>query len=160
CAAFAPAPSPPAMPAPAHYAAQLTPMQLDVADGSVQQIDAGASVQADWWRQYQSEPLNALVDEGLAHSPSLAAAQSNLRAAREGLRAQIGSSLFPSVDAGFDPSRQRALGLPVFPQPTYLYDVFAGEVQASYTFDFFGASVLADRSLARQVRARVFQSQA
>ena len=47
--------------------------------------------------------VNRMIAEGLRNSPSLAAAQKTLQAAREGLRSQIGNSLWPSVDVGFDP---------------------------------------------------------
>jgi NodT family efflux transporter outer membrane factor (OMF) lipoprotein len=90
-----------------------------------------------------------------------------LKAAREELRSEIGNSLFPTVDAGFSPERQRALGIPIpssvpIPAlpPTFLYDVFSAEVQASYTFDFFGAAFLADRALAGRIRQQAFQLEA
>jgi NodT family efflux transporter outer membrane factor (OMF) lipoprotein len=91
----------------------------------------------------------------------LAAAQSNLKAAREQLRSQIGNSLLPSVDVGFDPSRQRALAFPIPKEPpSFVYNVFAAEVKTSYTFDFFGAAFLADRALASQIRQQAYQLEA
>ncbi len=78
-------------------------------------------------------------------------------AAREALRSQIGQSLLPSVDLSFSPTRERALGIPILPQETFLENIFVAEVQASYTFDFFGAAVLADRALARQVQEQALQ---
>src|SRR5258708_2124829 len=117
----------------------------------------GARPVPNWWTMYQSDALNALVEGGLAKSPSLAAAQSTLQAAREGLRSQIGQNMLPSVDVGFSPTRQRALGLPILPQQTFIENIFAAEVQTSYTFDFFGAAVLADRALARQIQQQAYQ---
>lgn len=163
CAAFGPDRKPPKMPAPEHYSVASQAAQLAAADGVAQKIDAGAKPVPEWWHAYESQELNELVEEGLKNSPSLAAAQSTLQAAREELRSQIGNSLLPSVDVGFDPSRQRALGIPIpgLPkQETFLYDVFAAEVQTSYTFDFFGAALLADRALASQIRQQAFQLEA
>jgi NodT family efflux transporter outer membrane factor (OMF) lipoprotein len=161
CAAFGPDRKPPRMPSPAHYSLENQPAQLPVADGVAQKVDAGARPVPQWWQAYQSDVLNSLVDEGLKNSPSLAAAQSTLKAAREQLRSQIGNSLLPSIDVGFAPSRQRALGIPILPdQETFLYDVFAAQVQTSYTFDFFGAALLADRALASQIRQQAFQFEA
>ena len=111
-------------------------------------------------KAFESDALDALVQEGLENSPSLAAAQSTLKAAREALRAQIGNSLYPSIDVGFDPSRQRALVLPTVSPPTYQYDVFAAQVQSSYTFDFFGAAFLANRALAHQIQQQEYQFEA
>jgi NodT family efflux transporter outer membrane factor (OMF) lipoprotein len=157
CGAFGPPREPPPMPSPAHYAVDASSEKLPLADGVAQQLAVGARPLPMWWTLYQSDALNALVDEGLAKSPSLAAAQSTLKAAREGLRSQIGQNMLPSVDVGFSPTRQRALGIPILPQQTFLENIFAAEVQTSYTFDFFGAAVLADRALARQVQQQAYQ---
>jgi NodT family efflux transporter outer membrane factor (OMF) lipoprotein len=162
CAAFGPDRNPPKMVSPPeHYAVRSQPSQLPAADGVAQTLDSGARPVPEWWKAYQSDELNDLVEEGLKNSPSLAAAESTLKAAREELRSQIGNSEFPSVDVGFDPSRQRALGIPIIPQAqTYVYDVFAAEVQTSYTFDFFGAAFLANRALASQIRQQALQLEA
>ncbi len=157
CGAFGPPRTPPQMTSPAHYAAKGQSDQMPAADGAAQRLRTGARPVPEWWKEYGSDALDALVDEGLSNSPSLAAAQSTLKAAREGLRAQIGQSLWPNVDVGFSPSRQRALAIPTLPEQTFLYNVFAAEVKTSYTFDFFGAAVLADRALARQVQQQDYQ---
>jgi NodT family efflux transporter outer membrane factor (OMF) lipoprotein len=157
CGVFGPERNPPASPTPAHYAADLRKVQLPLADGVAQQLTIGAGPLPQWWTVYRSDALDALVEEGLDKSPSLSAAQSTLRAAREGLRSQVGQSVLPSVDVGFSPTRQRALGLPILPQETFLENIFAAQVQTKYTFDFFGAAVLADRALARQVQQQAYQ---
>jgi len=157
CGSFGPERNPPTMPAPAHYAVSAESAQLPPADGVAQRLATGEHALPEWWTLYRSDALDALVQEGLAKSPSLAVAQNTLKAAREGLRAQIGQSVLPSVDVGFSPTRQRALGLPILPQETFLENIFAAQVQTSYTFDFFGAAVLADRALAAQVRQQTYQ---
>ncbi|MCH3734263.1 TolC family protein, partial [Campylobacter coli] len=72
----------------------------------------------EWWKRFGSEALNAMVEEGLANSPDLAAAERNLAGAREQLRGQVNSSLMPTVDAGGDVTRKRALTMPNLPEPT------------------------------------------
>src|ERR1700722_11309520 len=161
CGAFGPQRNPPKMPATVHYSVDAEPAQLPTADGIAQRLDLGERPVPQWWTAYGSDELHAVVQEGLANSPSLAAAQHTLKAAREALRSQIGQSMVPSVDVGFDPSSQRALGIPILPQEqTFQYDVFAAEVQTSYTFDFFGAAVLANRALALQVKQQAYQLEA
>jgi NodT family efflux transporter outer membrane factor (OMF) lipoprotein len=161
CTAFGPTRNPPKMPTPEHYSVSDQGAQLPQADGIAQTLAAGNHPVPEWWKAYGSDELNQLVEEGLKNSPSLASAQSTLKAAREELRSQIGNSLLPSVDVGFDPSRQRALGIPIPNQPqTYLYNVYAAEVQTSYTLDFFGAAFLADRALASQIKQQAFQFEA
>src|SRR6185437_7490764 len=161
CTAFGPNRNPPKMASPEHYAVVSQPAQLPAADGVAQKLEERAKPLPEWWQAYQSEELNGLVDEGLRNSPSLAAAQSTLKAAREQLRSQIGNSMLPSIDVGFSPQRQRALTIPIPNEPpTFLYNVFAAEVQTSYTIDFFGAAFLADRALAGQIRQQTFQLEA
>jgi NodT family efflux transporter outer membrane factor (OMF) lipoprotein len=157
CGAFGPPRDPPRLATGANYSVTAPAAQLSAADGMPQQLAQGAPPIRQWWKEYGSTELDALVEEALADSPSLAAAQSNLKAAREALRSQIGNSLVPSVDLGVSPNRERALSLPVLSQETFLENIFVAEVQASYTFDFFGAAVLADRALARQVQEQALQ---
>ena len=45
----------------------------------------------------------------------------------------------PSVDAGGEVSRKRALTMPGLPDPTKLYNVYTGQIQARYEVDIFGA---------------------
>ena len=157
CGAFGPPRDPPHIPTSANYSLTAPPAQLPTVDGVGQQLVENAPPIRQWWKEYHSAELDALVEEALANSPSLAAAQSNLKAAREALRSQIGNSLVPSVDLVASPNRERALGIPVLPQETFLENIFVAQVQASYTFDFFGAAVLADRALARQVQEQALQ---
>jgi len=161
CSSFGPDRNPPPTPPTAHYAVDAEPAQLPAADGIAQRLESGGASLPQWWKAYDSAALDALVEEGLDNSPSLAAAQHTLRAAREALRSQIGQSMLPSIDVGFDPSRQRALGIPILPhQETFLYNVFAAEVKTSYTFDFFGAALLANRALALQIKQQAYQLEA
>ena len=129
--AFAPDSKPPAVASPAQYGAQTTPEASASAGGVAQRFERGARPVPEWWKRYGSDALNALVEEGLANSPNLAAAEHNLAGAREQLRGQVNSSLLPSVDAGANATRNRALTMPNLPQPTALYNVFTGQIQAS-----------------------------
>lgn len=154
---FGPNGEPPAMPSPAHYGAAPQPTQTATAAGVAQQFEVGAQPVPQWWKLYRSDALDALVDEGLRNSQTLAAAEKSLAAAHEQLRAQIGSSLLPSIDAGARATRQRALGMPSFGPNTVLYNVFVGQVEASYTFDLFGAVRYANAGLRARVNQQAFQ---
>jgi NodT family efflux transporter outer membrane factor (OMF) lipoprotein len=157
CTAFGPDRRPPQMPQPVHYSVGEQPAQSAEADGIAQQVTFGARPVPKWWTAYGSDDLDALVEEGLRNSPSLAAARSTLQVAREQLRSQIGENMLPKVDLEFSPTRQRALGIPILPQQTFIENIFTAQATASYTFDFFGAAFLADRALAGQVRQQAFQ---
>ncbi|MDB6104738.1 MAG: efflux system, outer rane lipoprotein NodT family [Gammaproteobacteria bacterium] len=160
CTAFGPDRRPPQMPQPAHYSVEGQPAQTAEADGIAQQVTVGARPVPKWWTAYGSDDLDALVEEGLRNSPSLATAKSTLQVAREQLRSQIGDNFFPKVDLEFSPERQRALGIPVLPQQTFIENIFVAQAKASYSFDFFGAAFLADRSLAGQVQQQALQLEA
>ncbi|KAF1056041.1 MAG: Outer membrane protein OprM [Burkholderia gladioli] len=157
CSLFAPSGEPPAMPSSAHYGAEPLPAQTVAAQGVAQRFDVGAQPVPEWWKQYRSPQLDALVDEGLRASPTLAASTHAMQAAREQLRAQVGSSLLPSIDLGGQTSRQRGLGVPNLGPPTALYNLFEGQLQASYTIDLFGASRFANRELQKRVDVTAFQ---
>ncbi|MDG0023158.1 efflux transporter outer membrane subunit [Trinickia sp. Y13] len=148
---------PPAMPSPAHYGQTALPAQTAVAGGVAQQFEAGAHPVPQWWRLYRSPQLDALVDEGLKNSPTLAATERTLAGAHEQLRAQIGSSLLPTVDAGAQATRERALGIPEAGPPTVRYNVFVGQIQAHYTFDLFGAVRYANAALHARVDVQAFE---
>ena len=145
------------MPSPVHYGSTPQPSETATAGGVAQRFETGAQPVPQWWRLYRSEALDALVDEGLRNSQTLAAAEKSLAAAHEQLRAQIGSSLLPRIDADAQATRERALGIPGAGPDTVLYNVFVGQVEASYTFDLFGAVRYANAELRARVNQQAFQ---
>ncbi|POR53569.1 NodT family efflux transporter outer membrane factor (OMF) lipoprotein [Paraburkholderia eburnea] len=158
--AFGPDGAPPVTPNPAHYGVAAQPTQTVAAQGVAQQFAVGAQPVPQWWTQFDSPALDALVEEGLANSPNLAAADHSLQAAREQLRGQIGSSLLPTVDAIGTAQRQRAPGIPQLGVDKLEYNLFAGLVEVRYSFDIFGASRLNNAALASRVNLQAFQFEA
>lgn len=78
------------------------PMPHNAGDYASSQSLAGNSAEwpADgWWRQYGDPQLDALIAEGLAGSPDLAAAAARVRTA-QGLAQAAGAKLLPTIDAG------------------------------------------------------------
>lgn len=158
--AFGPDGAPPVTPNPAHYGVEAQPTQTVAAQGVAQQFVVGAQAVPQWWTQFDSPALDALVEEGLANSPNLTAADHSLQAAREQLRGQIGSSLLPTVDAIGTAQRQRAPGIPQLGVDKLEYNLFAGLVEVRYSFDIFGASRLNNAALASRVNLQAFQFEA
>lgn len=154
--ALGPSGDAPAVPQPAHYAVEATPAAIGP-DGARQQFALGQRAVPRWWQAYGSPELSAWVDEALKNNHSLAQAEHSLAGAKEQLRGQINESLWPTIDAVGQATRQRALGLPTMGAPTNLYNVFAGELNASYTFDLFGVERYANSALAAQVDAQSYQ---
>jgi NodT family efflux transporter outer membrane factor (OMF) lipoprotein len=154
---FAPSAKPPASPSPGSYTVEPVPAVSAEAGGVTQHFGFGARAVPDWWRQYESDTLNAWVEEGLQHNPSLDAARHTLEAAHQQFRAEVGEALLPSLDAGLQGSRQRALGLPKLGPATNLYNVYAGQLNLSYTFDLFGAARYGVRGAAAQVDLQSYE---
>jgi NodT family efflux transporter outer membrane factor (OMF) lipoprotein len=111
--------------------------------GAAQHFVTGATVPGRWWESFQCEPLDALVAEALAHSPTVLQARARLREAQEDLNAQARGTLYPGVDAQLGATRQKvdpaAFGFPNIPAapPFTLYNA---QVNVSYTLDLFGAN--------------------
>jgi NodT family efflux transporter outer membrane factor (OMF) lipoprotein len=129
--------------------------------GVAQHLATGAEVSAQWWALFHSEPLDRLIREALANSPSLAAAQARLRQAQENLRAETGA-VSPSVDARLSAQRQRfspaAMGQPN--APSYVFDLFNASVGVSYTFDAAGGWWRELEAMQAQVDYQNFQLEA
>ncbi|AFT89693.1 efflux transporter outer membrane subunit [Paraburkholderia phenoliruptrix] len=155
-----PSGAPPAMPSPAHYGAQPQSLQTVAAGGTAQHFDAGATAAPQWWTLYRSDALDALVEEGLRNNPTLAATQRSLNAAQQELRAQIGASTLPSVDAGAEAERTRSPVVPGIGPNTERYNVFAGQLQAQYNFDLFGAVRYGNKASAARVDVQAYELEA
>ena len=146
----------PSMPQPAHYGVSATPQVVGAA-GAQQQFALGERAVPQWWQAYGSAQLSAWVEEALSNNHSLSQAEHNLAGAHEQVSAQVGESTMPSVDAGLQSNRQRALGLPTSGPQTSLYNTFVGQIKASYTFDLFGVARYANSALAAQIDAQSYQ---
>jgi NodT family efflux transporter outer membrane factor (OMF) lipoprotein len=105
---------------------------------SAQHIVLGAPVASDWWSSFGSDALNELIEQALAGSPTVRAAQSTLSQAQE-LTAAASGALYPHVDLTGGIGRQKYgkefLG-PLTPPPPFTY--FAAGAAVSYTFDAAG----------------------
>jgi NodT family efflux transporter outer membrane factor (OMF) lipoprotein len=141
----------PDMPLPDQYGVTATPAAELGPAGATQKFALDERPVPKWWEAYRSLELSAWVEEALGNNYSLSQTEHSLAGAREQLRVQIGESMFPTVDAVMQSSRRRALGLPTAGPQTNTYNVFAGELNASYTFDLFGAVRYANSALVAQV---------
>ena len=95
----------------------------------------GAWPTEGWWRTWGDPQLDALIAEGLAGSPDIAAAAARVRAA-EALAQQAGAALLPrvGVDAGAGGVQQsKTMGIPPQFVPDGIQDT--GHVAGSFAFD-------------------------
>ncbi len=139
-------------PLPVHTAA--TPTAL----GESQRFVEGGRVNSQWWHEFGSSRLDALIEEALQASPTLAAAQATLRQVQEVYAARSGSTLYPQVDANLSGQRQRtnpsALGQAGDAREFSLYNAGVG---IRYTLDPAGGNRRALEALAARVDYQRYQ---
>jgi NodT family efflux transporter outer membrane factor (OMF) lipoprotein len=133
-------PAPPPGPGYATPAALATASaSAPVAGGEAQHLVQGLDIPGEWWTLFRSAELNALIEQALAHNPTLESAQAALRQARETALAARGA-LLPSLSAQFQGEREEIssteFGLPNFPSTTL--SLSTATVSTAYTLDVFG----------------------
>lgn len=109
----------------------------DTPDGQAQRFVAGLDIPGRWWTLYQSAELNALIEQSLAHNPTLAAAQAALRQANENVAAERGA-LLPSISGTASTERQRQSGAAFGSPSPLIYTLNNASVNVSYGIDLFG----------------------
>jgi NodT family efflux transporter outer membrane factor (OMF) lipoprotein len=109
--------------------------------GAAQRFVTG-DLPADWWSQFHSDALDALVREGLEHSPTLASARATLLQARENLAAGTGGLMYPSVNAHLSANREKisSLGIVGAGNATNVFNLYNASIDVSYTLDVFGGN--------------------
>jgi NodT family efflux transporter outer membrane factor (OMF) lipoprotein len=115
-------------------------------------VDSGAWPTDGWWRAFGDPQLDALVEQALAGSPSLAIAEARLRAA-QGQAIAAHSARVPQVTANASVERQRFPETGLYPPPfggSY-YTQGQATLNLNYDLDFWGHY----RQLAAEARAGV-----
>ncbi|WP_429452929.1 efflux transporter outer membrane subunit [Paraburkholderia sp. WC7.3g] len=119
-----------------------------------------------WWRAFGSRVLNALVQQALDDSPTLAQARAKLDEAQQDYRAQAGGTLWPQVDANLSTTREKidpeALGFGQLTQGRSFapFTLYSAQVTVSYTLDLFGANRRALEAVAAQVDYQQYELEA
>lgn len=108
--------------------------------GETQRFVDDLDIPGQWWTLFHSPALNTLVAQALAANPNLDSAQAALRQARELTYAEAGS-FFPSVNASYQPSRNKtATGAlaPVGSTNNPYYNLQTAQLSVAYAPDVFG----------------------
>ncbi len=127
CAGLPPKPASPDI-------ASTVPLADDAAGG------AGQWPQQAWWRRYQDDTLDRLIEAGLASAPTLMTAHARFDTARESVRL-AGAAAGAQVDLAGDANRQRLSDNGLFPPQLlgfHWYNQSDLGLQISYTFDWWG----------------------
>ncbi len=153
----------PAPPATQGYTREPLPAQTasaDVQGGEAQRFVDDLDIPGQWWTLFQSEPLNRLIDQAIQANPNLQAAQAALRQAQENTLAE-GGLFYPSVDAGFQSTRQRISRASLGQKGAFgPFDVHTASVSVGYSPDVFGGLRRTIESLQAQEEAQKFQVEA
>jgi NodT family efflux transporter outer membrane factor (OMF) lipoprotein len=129
------------------------------ADTDAQRFIEGRPVPANWWTEFRSPDLDALVAEALSANPTVAAAQAALRQARESYAAQRGI-YFPTVAANVAATRNRdAVNVlsPTLTSGEALYNLYTAGVGVSYTLDVTGGNRRAVEAFAAMADSSRYQ---
>ena len=154
---------PPAAPDAPGYTASPMPAQTVSASttlGDAQRFSTGesVSVSAQWWHALGSSKLDALIEQALHASPTLASAKATLRQAQETYSAQAGATLYPQVNAGIGAQRQRmnpsSLGQAGDAREFSLYNASVG---VNYQLDLAGGNRRALEALAARAEYRRYE---
>jgi NodT family efflux transporter outer membrane factor (OMF) lipoprotein len=109
--------------------------------GKAQTIAAATRADSCWWRNLGSAALNELIDEALAASPALEAAQATLRQTREQYAARAGDTRYPQLEGTLGARRQRfnpgSMGQTGQARE---FSVFEAGVTVGYRFDLAGSN--------------------
>ncbi len=127
--------------------------------GRAQTLHYGADVRGDWWRDFQSDNLDRIVDEALQRNPGLKQSQETLVSAEYDYKAANGA-FYPQVSAGIGGQRSRVSGAGPVPFKPSIYSLYTEQVDVTYSPDIFGLSRLVSRAEQAQVDLASDQLQA
>jgi NodT family efflux transporter outer membrane factor (OMF) lipoprotein len=106
-----------------------------------QRMALGARIEGDWWTQFHSAALDALIKEALENNQDIAAARARVAQAREEVNAAH-AALFPSLTFGTTVGRQKygksLFGPLDFVIPPFTYYTVGPAINAP--LDLFGAN--------------------
>ncbi len=116
----------------------------------------------DWWKTYGDQQLTALIEEALAGSPTLAAADARARKAAAYAQS-AGAALLPSLSAngqiaGLKQSYNN--GIPALFVPKGLNDTGRISLDLGYEIDFFGRNRAALRAATSEREAAAIEARA
>lgn len=129
--------------------------------GEAQQILPGLPVDAQWWRAFQSDELNALIARAFVASPTLDRSRATLTQAQELLGAYSGSMRLPQVQGAAGAQRMQtspsSQGLTGEGRQFSLYTASVGVV---YNLDIAGGIRRQEQAYAARADLRQYELQA
>ncbi|MFA7495298.1 MAG: efflux transporter outer membrane subunit [Acidithiobacillus sp.] len=113
--------------------------------GQAQQIEYGKELHEEWWKLFRSKALDELIAVGLKNSPTIAAAQAQLKEAQATARANA-SIFYPQITGNLQANRSKATSASFGGSGGFDYSLINGSVGVSYYPDIFGVNRLVYRN--------------
>lgn len=162
CSAVGPDFVAPAAPDIPGYTAQAMPQNTQatngVKQGEAQSFKYESLNQGAWWKTFNSAKLNKLIEQGMAASPTLAAAEAKLEQAKQTYAAQSGSTELPQVSGKLGGQKQKTNNSGIGQEGDgRVFGLYNAGVTVSYNLDLFGANRRALESLAAQTDYQKYQ---
>lgn len=162
CSAVGPDFVSPAAPDIPGYTAQTLPKNTQattgIRQGEAQSFKRESLSQGAWWKAFNSNKLNKLIEQGMAASPTLAAAEAKLEQARQTYAAQSGSTEVPQVNGKLSGQKQKTNNSGIGQEGNgHVFGLYNASVTVSYNLDLFGANRRALEALAAQTDYQKFQ---
>jgi NodT family efflux transporter outer membrane factor (OMF) lipoprotein len=122
---------------------------------------ADTMLDAEWWRDFGDEPLNALVAQALQSSPNLKLAQARLARA-QAVTEVADAATRPQLNGQLDLTRQRYTANGAVPPPLAgsIRESGTAQLSASWELDFFGKNRAALDAALGSVKAAEADAQA
>jgi NodT family efflux transporter outer membrane factor (OMF) lipoprotein len=140
----------PAPPDTDRYTRELQSEATVTANGQAQYFTSSNTLIADWWKLFESEELNAVVNKAIANNPTLQASEASLRQSQDSMRAGYGV-FFPQIQAGVGVSRQRTAPQEQGLQSgSKIFNLITLSSTVSYAIDVFGGARRSVESLRAQ----------
>lgn len=132
-----------------------------ITDGRWKRFDKTAKLtEIAWWRMFDDDTLNTLMDTAMKDNPSLVVAIERVNAAR-GNADETGAPLLPSVSVGFGPERLQqssaAINANLPPEAqirTQPYTLYTARGTISYELDVFGKNRATARAASHDAEAQ------
>ncbi len=113
--------------------------------GAAQKMEYGKDLDAEWWKLFRSKSLDALITVGLKNSPTIAAAQAQLKEAQATARANA-SIFYPQITGNLQANRSKATSASFGGSGGFDYSLINGSIGVSYYPDIFGVNRLVYRN--------------
>ncbi|MDD5280587.1 efflux transporter outer membrane subunit [Acidithiobacillus sp.] len=127
--------------------------------GAAQEIQYGTELHEQWWKLFHSKALDTLISVGLKNSPTIAAAQAQMREAQATARANA-SIFYPQVTGTLQANRSKSTAATFGGSGGIHYALINGSLGVSYYPDIFGVNKLVYRNSEELVKYQQWQLEA